>query len=96
MPPLIATKQNVDTNMNTLIDLPNEDFGATISSLSKSKGAGLLDNDEHVLDFPTKKLFKRKIPITVKASDALPSSLIDSNVSPKQTQQSNEELKYTP
>jgi hypothetical protein len=35
MPPLVATKQNVDTNLNTLIDLPNEDYGATTSSISK-------------------------------------------------------------
>ncbi len=60
------------------------------------KGAGLIDNDEHVVDSPTKKLLKMKIPITMKASDALPSSLIDSNVSPRQTQQNNEELKYVP
>jgi hypothetical protein len=40
-------KQNVDTNLNTLIDLPNEDVcGATTSNLSKSKGARLTNNDE--------------------------------------------------
>jgi hypothetical protein len=86
MPPLVATKQNVDTNLNTLIDLPNGDYGATTSSINKGKGAGLIDNDEHVIDSPTKKLLKMKFPITMNASDALPSSLIDSNVSLRQTQ----------
>ncbi len=44
---LVTMKQNVDTNLNTLIDLPNEDVcGATTSNLSKSKGARLTNNDE--------------------------------------------------
>ncbi len=44
---LVTVKQNVDTNLNTLIDLPNEDVcGATTSNLSKSKGARLTNNDE--------------------------------------------------
>jgi hypothetical protein len=39
-------EQNVDTNLNTLIDLPNEDCGVTTSSLSKGKRVKLIDNDE--------------------------------------------------
>jgi hypothetical protein len=46
LPPSVAIEQNVDTNLNTLIDLPNEDYGATTSSLSKGKKVGLTDNDE--------------------------------------------------
>jgi hypothetical protein len=46
LPPSIAMEQTVDTNLNTLIDLPNEDCGATTSSLSNGKRVGLIDNDE--------------------------------------------------
>ncbi len=52
----IAMKQNVDTDFNTLIDLPNEDCGATTSRLSKGKKAGLTNNDEQVANSLAKKL----------------------------------------
>jgi hypothetical protein len=39
-----------------VIDLPKEDCGATTSSLSKAKRAGLTNNDEYVVDSLAKKL----------------------------------------
>jgi len=66
----IAMKQNVDTDLNTLIYRLNEDCGATTSSLSKDKNARLTDNDEQVANSPAKKIKRTKIPITMRASVA--------------------------
>jgi len=73
-------KQNVDIELNTLVDLPNEDCGATTSSLSKGKRARLTDNDEQVVDFPTKKIKRKKIPITMRASIAKNTRVVGSKM----------------
>jgi len=53
----------VDIDLHTLVDLPNEDCGATTSSLSKGKRARLTNNDEQVVDPPTKKIKRKKFQL---------------------------------